>query len=97
MENVIERAVVMSPGEIIQVSDLPKDFIDNAHSTLHIDGIPIDANLYDTLVLVEKNMILRALKKANYVQAHAADLLGIGKSGLNQKIKKYKLFAKDKS
>ncbi|MCB2148977.1 MAG: sigma-54 dependent transcriptional regulator [Deltaproteobacteria bacterium] len=97
LENVIERAVVMSPGEIIQVSDLPKDFIDNAHSTLHIDGIPIDANLYDTLVLVEKNMILRALKKANYVQAHAADLLGIGKSGLNQKIKKYKLFVKDKS
>jgi two-component system NtrC family response regulator len=97
LENVIERAVVMSPGEIIQVSDLPKDFIDNAHSTLHIDGIPIDANLYDTLVLVEKNMILRALQKANYVQAHAAELLGIGKSGLNQKIKKYKLFVKDKS
>jgi two-component system NtrC family response regulator len=41
-------------------------------------------------------MIVRALKKANYVQAHAADLLGIGKSGLNQKIKKYKLFMKDK-
>ena len=88
LENVIERAVVLSPEEIIQVSDLPKDFIDNAHSTLHMDGIPVDANLYDTLALVEKNMIVRALKKANYVQAHAADLLGIGKSGLNQKIKK---------
>ena len=96
LENVIERAVVLSPEEIIQVSDLPKDFIDNAHSTLHMDGIPVDANLYDTLALVEKNMIVRALKKANYVQAHAADLLGIGKSGLNQKIKKYKLFRKDK-
>ncbi|MBC2711860.1 MAG: sigma-54-dependent Fis family transcriptional regulator [Desulfosarcina sp.] len=96
LENVIERAVVMSPEEIIQVSDLPKDFIDNAHSTLHMDGIPVDANLYDTLALVEKNMIIRALKKTNYVQAHAADLLGIGKSGLNQKIKKYKLFEKDK-
>jgi two-component system NtrC family response regulator len=92
LENVIERAVVMSPEEIIQVSDLPKDFIDHAHSTLHMEGIPVDANLYDTLALVEKNMIIRALKKANYVQAHAADLLGIGKSGLNQKIKKYKLF-----
>ena len=95
LENVIERAVVMSPEEIIRVSDLPKDFIDNAHSTLHMDGIPVDANLYDTLALVEKNMIIRALKKANYVQAHAAELLGIGKSGLNQKIKKYKLFDKD--
>jgi two-component system NtrC family response regulator len=96
LENVIERAVVLSPEEIIHVSDLPKDFIDNAHSTLHMDGIPVDANLYDTLALVEKNMIVRALKKANYIQAHAADLLGIGKSGLNQKIKKYKLFMKDK-
>jgi two-component system NtrC family response regulator len=96
LENVIERAVVMSPEQIIQVSDLPKDFIDNAHSKLHMDGIPVDANLYDTLALVEKNMIIRALKKSNYVQAHAADLLGIGKSGLNQKIKKYKLFEKDK-
>ena len=96
LENVIERAVVMSPEEIIQVSDLPKDFIDNAHSTLHMDGIPVDANLYDTLAMVEKNMIARALKKANYVQAHAADLLGIGKSGLNQKIKKHKLFEKKK-
>ncbi|WP_306304090.1 helix-turn-helix domain-containing protein [Desulfosarcina cetonica] len=97
LENVIERAVVMSPESIIQVSDLPKDFIDNAHSTLHMDGIPVDANLYDTLALVEKNMIVRALKKANYVQAHAAELLGIGKSGLNQKIKKYQLFGKEKS
>jgi two-component system NtrC family response regulator len=96
LENVIERAVVMSPEEIIQVSDLPKDFIDHANSTLHMGGIPVDANLYDTLALVEKNMIIRALKKANYVQAHAAELLGIGKSGLNQKIKKYKLFDKEK-
>ena len=97
LENVIERAVVLSPEEIIQVSDLPKDFVDNAHSTLHMDGIPVDANLYDTLALVEKNMIVQALKKANHIQAHAAELLGIGKSGLNQKIKKYKLFMKDKS
>jgi two-component system NtrC family response regulator len=97
LENVIERAVVMSPEEIIQLSDLPKDFIDQANSTLHMDGIPVDANLYDTLALVEKNMIVRALKKTNYVQAHAAELLGIGKSGLNQKIKKYKLFEKNKT
>ncbi len=96
LENVIERAVVMSPEEIIQVSDLPKDFVDNAHSSLHMDAIPVNASLYDTLALVEKNMIIRALKKTNYVQAHAAELLGIGKSGLNQKIKKYDLFEKIK-
>ncbi len=97
LENVIERAVVMSPEETIQVSDLPKDFIESAHNTLHLDGIPVEAKLYETLALVEKNMIVRALKKANYIQAHAANLLGIGKSGLNQKIKKYGLLNKKKA
>lgn len=91
LENVIERAMVMCPGDTITVSDLPKDFKDNAYNSLHLDGIPPNANLYKTLTYVEKEMIIRALKKANYVQAHAAELLGIGKSGLNQKIKKYKI------
>jgi two-component system, NtrC family, response regulator len=91
LENVIERAMVMCPGNTIMVSDLPKDFKDNAYNSLHLDGIPPDANLYKTLTYVEKEMILRALKKADYVQAHAAELLGIGKSGLNQKIKKHKI------
>jgi two-component system NtrC family response regulator len=40
---------------------------------------------------VEKKMIERAMKMANNVQSHAAEILGIGKSGLNQKIKKFKL------
>jgi two-component system NtrC family response regulator len=91
LENVIERAMVMCPDDTIRVSDLPKDFKDNVYNTLQLEGIPADANLYDTLAHVEKQMILRALKKANYIQAHAAELLGIGKSGLNQKIKKYQI------
>ncbi|MGD9045674.1 MAG: helix-turn-helix domain-containing protein, partial [Desulfobacterales bacterium] len=41
--------------------------------------------------MIEKTLIERALKISNNVQSHAAALLGIGKSGLNQKIKKYNL------
>ncbi len=96
LENIIERAVVLCPGETIQVSDLPKHFWDNIHNTLHLEGIPVDAKLYETMAFIEKNMIMRALKKADYVQTRAADLLGIGKSGLNQKIKKYNLAVKGK-
>ncbi len=91
LENVIERVMILCPGEIIRVSDLPKGFKDNVYNTLHLEGIPADAKLYDTLAEIEKTMILRALKISNNVQSHAADLLGIGKSGLNQKIKKYNL------
>ena len=91
LENVIERVMILCPGEIMRVSDLPKGFKDNVYNTLHLEGIPADAKLYDTLAMIEKALIERALKMSNNVQSHAAALLGIGKSGLNQKIKKYNL------
>lgn len=91
LENVIERVMILCPGDTIRVSDLPKGFKDNVHNTLHLEGIPADAKLYDTLAMIEKALIERALKMTNNVQAHAAELLGIGKSGLNQKLKKYNL------
>jgi two-component system NtrC family response regulator len=91
LENVIERVMILCPGEIIRVPDLPKGFKDNVYNTLHLEGIPADAKLYDTLATIEKALIERALKMSNNVQSHAAAMLGIGKSGLNQKIKKYNL------
>jgi len=91
LENVIERVMILCPSDTIMVSDLPKGFKDSVSNRLHLEGIPTNAKLYDTLTMIEKAMIERALKVTNNVQAHAAELLGIGKSGLNQKIKKYNL------
>jgi two-component system, NtrC family, response regulator len=83
--------MVMCSGQVIRVDDLPKDFKNNVYQDgrLHLDTLPEANTLYETLAHVEKEMILNALKKADFVQAHAAELLGIGKSGLNQKLKKY--------
>ena len=91
LENVIERAMVMCPGQVITVDDLPKHFKSMVQNpaTLNLDDLPSGAGLYETLAHVEKQMILQALRQTDNVQSHAADLLGIGKSGLNQKIKKY--------
>ena len=91
LENLIERVMILCPNDTVRVSDLPRDFRDNVHNALHLEGIPSDASLYETLATIEKAMIERALKMADNVQAHAAAMLGIGKSGLNQKIKKYNL------
>ena len=91
LENIIERAMVMCPGATITVNDLPREFRDQVSNTLHLDGIPADAKLYDTLAWVEQRMITRAMQMSDNVQARAAEILGIGKSGLNQKLKKYKL------
>ena len=91
LENVIERAMIFCPNSRIKPSDLPKDFKETMNYNIPLEDIPATAKLYDTLATVERRMIERALQRANYVQSHAAEMLGIGKSGLNQKIKKYKL------
>ncbi|RPH52680.1 MAG: sigma-54-dependent Fis family transcriptional regulator [Desulfobacteraceae bacterium] len=97
LESYIERAVILCTGDKIRVSDLPREFKDKVSNTLHFEGIPHNAKLYETLDLIEQSIIARALKKANYVQSHAAELLGIGKSGLSQKLKKFNIDAGSKS
>jgi two-component system NtrC family response regulator len=91
LENVIERAMVLCQGNTIKVSDLPKEFKNNIDNSLYIESIPADAKLDETLAMIEKKMLERALNLTNNVQSQAAELLGIGKSGLNWKIKKFKL------
>jgi two-component system NtrC family response regulator len=91
LENVIERAMILCPGDTIRVQDLPKNFTTNALRTLHLEDIPVNANLPETLSEIEKRLIQRALQLSDNVQTQAARMLGIGKSGLNQKIKKYGL------
>lgn len=91
LENVVERAMILCPDSVIQESDIPKSLKESLNNSLPLEDIPLDGNLYDTLAHVEKKMIEMALKRADNVQSHAAELLGIGKSGLNQKIKKYKM------
>jgi two-component system NtrC family response regulator len=91
LENVIERAMVLCQRDKIKVADLPNEFKNNVYNSLHFEGVPADAKLDETLAMIEKKMIERALKLTNNVQSQAAELLGIGKSGLNWKIKKFKL------
>lgn len=95
LENVIERAMVLCPDEILNVDDLPKDFRNSIFEFQQLDGIPEDAELFKTLIDIEKKMILRALKITGNVQSDAAQLLGIGKSGLNKKLKKHGIGVKE--
>jgi two-component system NtrC family response regulator len=88
LENIVERALILCPGSVIEIADLPNNFIRSVDNTLYLDGIPAQAKLADTLTMVEKAMIERALFMADNVQAKAADILGIAKSGLSQKLKK---------
>jgi len=89
LENSIERAMVLCPDDIIRVSDLPRDFRNSLPGEAQLKNIPVNAPLAETLADIEKKMILRALKHCKNVQSEAAQLLGIGRSGFNKKLRKY--------
>lgn len=91
LENVIERAVVLNSGGVIELRDLPAEF-SQTQETLDVEGfIPPDASLQKILEEIEEKMIRRALRLADNVQAHAAERLGITKSLIQHKMKKYNI------
>ena len=58
-----------------------------------LEGLPIDADLPSSVRQFEIQMMKRALKVCKYNQSKAANLIGIGKSSMSQKMKKYNLAA----
>lgn len=91
LENVIERALVLCSEGVITPRDLPEEI---AAQEAHFDinrFIPPNMPLQEALSQIEENMIRRALLQCNNVQAHAAKMLGITKSLMQHKLKKYQI------
>lgn len=92
LENVIERALVLRKGNVIIVDDLPIELRQTSRVETDADiPIPWDKGLAGALDAIEERMICEALKNAGNVQAKAAKLLGISRSNLQYKMKKYGL------
>jgi two-component system NtrC family response regulator len=93
LENVMERAVILCSNNIISPQDLPAELAPApAEPRLDIDRfIPLNTPLPEALDGIEEQMIRRALEKSGQVQVRAAELLGITKSLLQYKLKKYHL------
>ena len=93
LENVMERAVILCHNSLITPQDLPKDLVPETQETsLEIDRfIPTHIPLPEALEHIEEQMIRRALEQSGNVQVRAAEMLGITKSLLQYKLKKYHL------
>jgi DNA-binding NtrC family response regulator len=83
LENIIERAVVLTRGDYISKEDLP------AFSGQTKDLL--EKNMKETVEIIERNMILDALISSEWVQTKAASILGLSERMLRYKIKKYKI------
>ncbi|BAV92044.1 sigma-54-dependent transcriptional regulator [Candidatus Desulfovibrio trichonymphae] len=90
LENVVESCLVLVPGPVISVDDLPPDIRDEeAQFKSAVDLLPVQLDLAGTLEKIEAALIRRALVRAELVQVKAAEYLGISKSLLQYKLKKY--------
>ncbi|ABM27192.1 sigma-54-dependent transcriptional regulator [Nitratidesulfovibrio vulgaris] len=90
LQNVVERCLVLVASDTVGVDDLPPEIRDEESQLKSaVDLLPVRLDLADTLEKIEAALIRRALVRAEFVQVKAAELLGISKSLLQYKLKKY--------
>jgi two-component system NtrC family response regulator len=97
LENTIERAAILCNGDKIEPEDVQPDSseLSTAHEWskgLELNQfIPENLSLAEVLNGIEEKLVRKALDDAANVQARAAEQLGITKSLLQYKMKKYNL------
>ncbi len=89
LENIIERAVVLTRGKVITLNDLPmniKGF--KEEKTLAALG---KGTLTEQVEAIEKQLIFDALQESEGNQTKAGKLLGLTERNLRYKLKKYNI------
>lgn len=88
LKNVVERLVIRSHRAIIDIEEIkecgiqqPKNEVDKTSIAIPPEGIIIDE--------LEKELVLKALEKANWNQKEAARLLGISIDRMHNRIRKF--------
>jgi len=94
LKNLIERLVIMTPNQQINLSDLPLP-IGTLDTKFGEEQIAITGTLPDSYrdakELFEKRYLMEKLQKNNWNISRTAEEIGLERSNLHRKIKAYKL------
>jgi DNA-binding NtrC family response regulator len=85
LRNVIERALVISKGQLITLADLPAEFRSAAKSESGQFPVRLGATVDD----VERELITRTIEFAGGNKTRAAEILGISAKTLYNKLERY--------
>jgi two-component system response regulator AtoC len=88
LENMMERAIVLSAGKVVAIKHLPKEILGDKYAAPTANLFELSA-LNSQVEQFEKNIIEQALLKTGDNKAKAAQLLEISERSLWYKIKKY--------
>ena len=97
LENTIERAAILCDDNCIQAGDVQPESMNLEDQASWSQGmdlsqfIPASVGLNDVLYAIEEKMLKQALDETGHVQSRAAEKLGITKSLLQYKMKKYSI------
>ena len=100
LEHCLERSVLLAAGDRIEARDLPPELAGLSASTgsprITADRPPLDAMpgirpLKDALEMSERDLILHALRATHGSRKETADRLGVNRTTLFNKMKKYNL------
>ncbi len=99
LENIIERAVILDTDSVIENDDLPELLVGNALASFDTkisSNAPGAVSLKDALKEPEKVYILQIMKEAGWNKKKAARKLGVNRTTLYNKLKKYNLLPQSK-
>ncbi|MGB8991317.1 MAG: sigma-54 dependent transcriptional regulator [Desulfobaccales bacterium] len=89
LENVIERAVILSPGEFIVPESLPAN-IRESKPTISREALK-HLSLEEALAMAEKDILLNTLESLNWNRQLSARTLGISRTTLFNKMRRFQL------
>ena len=92
MENVIERVVALTDGDVIDRQDLPPQIAGTLQENVLLPALHIPEeglDLTETVAHLERNLIQQAMERSSNIKARAASLLNINRTTLVEKIKRY--------
>jgi len=97
LRNVIERAMILCSGDMINVSDLPAEIVSVEPSMAFASNVvPIPAvsggvDMEAMMASIKKRMMLEALTQTQGNKSQAAKLLNLSRDQFNYALKKYGL------
>ena len=87
LRNILEQASILSEKGIIELHHLPEAML-KQNSRNMVNNLSDDIALDTKLELMEKEIIIAALRKTSGIQVKAANILGINQRSLWHRIKK---------
>jgi two-component system response regulator AtoC len=90
LENTIERAMVLSEGDLLVAADLP-DRIREVRDPVQVQLTTGELSIKKTTRVIEETLIRRALQKTKGNRTRAAEVLELSHRALLYKIKDYKI------